>query len=114
MNYNSHVNVVKIANLKTHLSRYLDQARAGGEVVVYDRQTPIARIVPYAPSQVPRGPHPADGSEDSARLADLERRGVIGRRGDARGIARWAKTWLPKGSPRLSDTIRTLRDEEPW
>lgn len=38
---------VKIAELKAHLSRHLQAVREGGEVVVLDRKTPIARIVPY-------------------------------------------------------------------
>jgi len=37
----------QIAELKTHLSKYLAQVRAGETVVVCDRKTPIARLVPY-------------------------------------------------------------------
>lgn len=40
---------VKIAELKAHLSRHLQAVREGGQVVVLDRKTPIARIVPFAP-----------------------------------------------------------------
>ena len=36
----------KIAELRNGLSRYLDHVRAGGSVIVYDRDTPIAEIVP--------------------------------------------------------------------
>ena len=39
--------VVKIADLKNNLSRYLARVRRGGELTVYDRGTPIARIVPF-------------------------------------------------------------------
>ena len=39
---------VQIAELKAHLSRYLAQVRTGDTVIVCDRQTPIARLVPYA------------------------------------------------------------------
>lgn len=35
-----------ISELKAHLSAYLAAARAGDTVVVHDRRTPIARIVP--------------------------------------------------------------------
>jgi prevent-host-death family protein len=38
---------VRIAELKAHLSRYLAQVRRGDAVVVCDRNTPIARLVPY-------------------------------------------------------------------
>lgn len=37
---------VKIAEFKSRLSKYLRQVRMGGEVVVMDRDTPIARVVP--------------------------------------------------------------------
>ncbi len=38
---------VRVAELKAELSAYLREARAGGTVVVCDRETPIARLVPY-------------------------------------------------------------------
>lgn len=37
---------VNIAELKNQLSRYLNEVKAGHEVVVRDRNTPVARIVP--------------------------------------------------------------------
>ncbi len=37
---------VNIAELKNHLSGYLNEVRAGEEIVVRDRDVPIARIVP--------------------------------------------------------------------
>ena len=37
---------VKVAELKAKLSAYLSEVRGGGIVVVYDRNTPIARLVP--------------------------------------------------------------------
>ena len=37
----------KVAELKAHLSDYLASVRAGDTVLVCDRNTPIARIVPY-------------------------------------------------------------------
>ena len=41
--------VVKVAVLKAKLSEYLRRVRRGHSVTVLDRDTPIARIVPYAP-----------------------------------------------------------------
>lgn len=38
---------VKIAEFKSQLSRYLERVRHGDELVVTDRKTPIARVVPY-------------------------------------------------------------------
>ena len=37
----------QIAELKAHLSKYLAQVRTGDTVIVCDRHTPIARLVPY-------------------------------------------------------------------
>ena len=37
---------VNIADLKNNLSRYLNEVRAGQEILVRDRRLPIARIVP--------------------------------------------------------------------
>ena len=37
---------VNIAELKNHLSAYLNKVRGGEEIVVRDRDLPIARIVP--------------------------------------------------------------------
>jgi len=38
---------VKIAELKANLSAHLAEVRKGATVVVCDRSTPIARIVPF-------------------------------------------------------------------
>ena len=37
-----------VAELKARLSQYLARVRRGDTVVVYDRDTPIARLVPYS------------------------------------------------------------------
>jgi prevent-host-death family protein len=42
--------MVKIADLKDHLSAHLRAVEAGAEIVVTDRNRPIARIVPLAPA----------------------------------------------------------------
>jgi prevent-host-death family protein len=39
---------VRIADLKARLSEYLRSVRNGGTLTVLDRDTPVARIVPYA------------------------------------------------------------------
>jgi prevent-host-death family protein len=61
-----------VAELKAQLSRYLRHVRAGEEVLVTERGTPIARLVP-----IDRG-----GLEHD-ELADLERQGLI-RRGSGK------------------------------
>jgi prevent-host-death family protein len=38
---------VGIADLKAHLSQHLRKVRRGHELMIVDRDTPVARIVPY-------------------------------------------------------------------
>ncbi|MBV8054530.1 MAG: type II toxin-antitoxin system prevent-host-death family antitoxin [Deltaproteobacteria bacterium] len=39
---------VGIAELKAHLSEYLRAVRSGQTIAVFDRETPIAQIIPIA------------------------------------------------------------------
>lgn len=36
-----------LSNLKTHLSQFIRSVKGGHEVIVYDRQIAVAKIVPY-------------------------------------------------------------------
>jgi prevent-host-death family protein len=48
---------VGIADLKAHLSEHLRRVRGGRTLTVFDRDTPVARIVPYdaeAPLEIRR------------------------------------------------------------
>ena len=56
---------VGIAELKARLSEHLRSVRSGGTVTVLDRDTPIARIVPYAT-------HPLEIRKAKRRLRDLK------------------------------------------
>lgn len=38
---------VRVAALKARLSEYLRAVKRGQQVVIYDRDTPVARLVPY-------------------------------------------------------------------
>jgi antitoxin (DNA-binding transcriptional repressor) of toxin-antitoxin stability system len=38
---------IRIADLKSHLSEHLRKVRAGRSLTILDRDTPIARIVPW-------------------------------------------------------------------
>lgn len=88
---------VRIAELKNNLSRYLDHVRAGGSVIVVDREQPVAQIVPLTST---RG-RPVDD-----RLARLERRGLV-RRGTGGLPARIGRRRRPRlrGSV-LKDLLR--------
>lgn len=43
------VTEVRIAEFKARMSEFLLAVRRGHEVIVKDRQTPVARIIPYNP-----------------------------------------------------------------
>ena len=45
--HNGVMSTAKVSELKAKLSAYLTEVRGGGTVVVYDRNTPIARLVPF-------------------------------------------------------------------
>jgi prevent-host-death family protein len=47
VDYHVTMSRVRVAELKSRLSEHLRKARAGRPVTVLDRNTPIARIVPY-------------------------------------------------------------------
>lgn len=38
---------VGIADLKAHLSEHLREVRSGRTIIVFDRDTPVAQLVPY-------------------------------------------------------------------
>jgi prevent-host-death family protein len=77
---------VGIAELKARLSEHLRSVRNGGTLTVLDRDTPIARIVPYAapPLEVRRAkrrlrdlklpPKPSKRTDSVALLAEDRRR----------------------------------------
>lgn len=46
--YNMTMNKVRIAEFKSHLSEHLRKVRAGRSLTVLDRNTPVARVVPFA------------------------------------------------------------------
>jgi prevent-host-death family protein len=110
----------KIADLKNNLSRYLAQVRRGAEVTVLDRDTPVARIVPFVPrgeaatGKATRRAKMRDDYWTPERLAGMEREGLI-RRGDAGDLNDWLETHkpvkLPKGSPRTLDLLLKTRRE---
>jgi prevent-host-death family protein len=47
--YHETMKSVRIADLKAKLSEYLHLVRKGHSITVLDRETPIARIVPFEP-----------------------------------------------------------------
>ena len=71
----------KLSDVKNDLSRYVARARRGERIRILVRGVPVAEIGPIDSSREP-------ARDDEARLADLERRGIIrrGRGGIEAGI----------------------------
>jgi antitoxin (DNA-binding transcriptional repressor) of toxin-antitoxin stability system len=64
----------KIAELRNGLSRFLDYVKAGGRVVILDRDRPVAEIIPVGAGE---------GAEsDRSLILALERKGIV-RKGTA-------------------------------
>jgi prevent-host-death family protein len=62
---------VRIADLKARLSEHLRSVRNGGTLTVLDRDTPVARIVPYAVHalEIRKAPRRVRRSPQSAPIA---------------------------------------------
>lgn len=101
--YNSHVRRTNISTLKRDLSRYLDYVRRGGTVRVFDRDTPVADIVPLSERA-------ATSDRLKANLERLERAGAI-RRGDGRLPESFFTRELPKaGASALEALLEERRN----
>ncbi len=104
------MNKVKIADLKNNLSRHLARVRRGGEITVLDRDTPVARIVPFVQA---RGSSQGDRAA-AERLDDLARQGIVSP-GDPQALAQWLDDHQPIHLPRgsqgaLSALLEMRRD----
>jgi prevent-host-death family protein len=115
MAYGGHMHMANVAILKNNLSRYLRDVRNGGEVVVMDRETPVARLVPYRAVEESRGDA---ATAEHAQLEAMVRRGAVTHLGDPNAMVSRAATLnptpLPAGTPALSDLFQQMRDEERW
>jgi prevent-host-death family protein len=88
---------VNIAELKNHLSSYLNEVRAGEEIIIRDRDRPIARILPLR----------AEG--DNEERLNLAAAGKI-RLGNGEPIDEdfWS---LPAPKLRISDLQRVIEED---
>jgi prevent-host-death family protein len=84
---------VSISALRAEISSWIERAKSGEEVVITDRGTPVARLLPI----------------NAAPLLDqLVQQGVIGKPGStARPVARGAKRVRARGS--VSDLVSEQR-----
>jgi prevent-host-death family protein len=90
-----------IADLRNRLTQYLKEVRAGQEIIVRDRQRPIAKIVPFTVDE--------DEDED----ADLVAAGVI-RKGTGKLPRSFWSTGRRGGVPWevAAAAVRADRDED--
>jgi prevent-host-death family protein len=102
--YDGHIEVpmrsTNIADLRNHLTQYLQEVRAGEEIVVRDRQRPIARIVPFTVDD--------DDADDAALIA-----GGLMRKGTGRiAPSFWSARRPPLTPERAVAAVRGDRDED--
>jgi len=101
--------------LKNNLSRYLAYVREGGEVLVLDRDTPVARLVPLSATVGARGRQAPKEPWAEERLAEMERQGLI-KRGNPRAVHAWLETErpvrLPRGSGSVVRELLQMRNED--
>ena len=62
---------VNISTIKNNISQYIEKVACGDEVVISDRDTPVAMLIPFRPSHI-RG-------NWSARVAHLAKLGQLKR-----------------------------------
>jgi prevent-host-death family protein len=90
-----------VAELKTNLSRYLRRVKAGEEILVTERNIPVARLVPIRATAV------------EERLRELERQGLL-----KLGSGKLPKDFwkLPRGRDEKATVRAAVRDEreEGW
>ena len=82
-------NVAKVSELKARLSGYLERVKGGEEVVITERGTPVAKLVPVSAAEEP----------EAQRLQRLEREGLVtvGRKRLPRGFWKRPRPRDPQG-----------------
>jgi len=87
-----------IAELKAHLSEYLDCVKSGHEVLVTDRGSPVAKLVPLD-----------SRTDEDARALRLARKGLL-----ILGRGKLSKELLtpPKGDPKIGASVLAALIEE--
>jgi prevent-host-death family protein len=83
---------VAVTELRAHLSKWLERARAGNEVVITDRGVPVARLL---------------GLTTTATLERLAAEGVIGQAAGRRPVA--SGRARPRPRRPLSDIVSDQR-----
>jgi len=90
-----------VADMKNNLSKYLRYVRRGGRVTIYNRDTPVAELVPARAAQ---DDEPSDRL--AANVARLAREGIV-RRGSGKVAVELLDA--PEGEP--SGVLEALLEE---
>lgn len=97
-----------VSEVKDGMSAYLRRVKAGESVLILQRKTPVARIVPVGMSGT--GGSVGDEADRNAKLARLESSGVVARRA---GGSPLEVVHLPlPGGARVLDALLEERSEE--
>ncbi len=106
-----------ISELKNGLSAYLRQVKSGESVLVLDRKTPVARLVPAGYGTEAREQRALYETEmvrelaDEAKLARLERAGIVVRHRVAEPLD-IVRSWQSPDDARLVEAVIEERNEE--
>ena len=73
-----------ISEVKNGLSAYLRRVKSGESILVIERRTPVARIVPVG--RATEGGEKATHTDEEAKLARLEQAGIVERRSSRRPL----------------------------
>ena len=87
-----------ISTIKSQLSSYLDRVKGGEEVVIADRDRPVAKLVPYRSSE-------SRANGWAARLAESARRGEVRLSAGSNRPLRLKPARAPKGGAKVVATL---------
>jgi len=95
---------VSVTEAKNNLSKLLKKVRHGQSVLILDRNIPVARLEPLPPGS---------RESDEARIAELERQGLL-----KRGTGKLPKDFWTRPRPKLKGSLVKAvldeRNESPW
>jgi len=91
----------KIGELRNGLSRYIKHVRSGGTVVVYERDTPVAKIIPIRQTK-------SRAAKDEERIARLEAQGSLQR---GTGTGKWFQKHAALKIPGAASVLEALLEE---
>jgi prevent-host-death family protein len=86
-----------ISTIKNNISQYIEKVACGDEVVISDRDTPVAMLIPFRPSHI--------HGNWSARVAHLAKLGQLKRPRLESTLAINAPPIESMGGPQLSDLL---------